>query len=285
MGSHTLKTMSTHKRQRLTELQRKNLWKDWQSQQYTKASLARKYLVSWQTADKYIKLARKKQFAPRKSTNNRYQNLKYGIKRLAKIEKQIEERLKKQAKRYEKSYPGEMVHFDTKRLPLLEGETKNQPREYLFVAIDDYSRELFASIKPDKTAQSAAEFMHQVQEEMGYTMECAYSDNGTEYKGRIDHPFVQACAEYGVQQKFTRPRTPRTNGKAERVIRTLMDMWHSKEVFQSRSHRKTSLTRFLNYYNHVKPHSALKHNGSSLTPYERLISYFFSHFSTQPSDF
>jgi len=25
-------------------------------------------------------------------------------------------------KRYEKTYPGEMVHFDTKRLPLLQGE-------------------------------------------------------------------------------------------------------------------------------------------------------------------
>jgi integrase, catalytic domain protein len=39
---------------------------------------------------------------------------------LSKAEKAIEEKLKKkQAKHYNKSYLGEMVHFDTKRLPLL----------------------------------------------------------------------------------------------------------------------------------------------------------------------
>jgi len=37
-----------------------------------------------------------------------------------------------------------MVHFDTKRLPYLKGEDQTLPREYLFVAIDDYSRELYA---------------------------------------------------------------------------------------------------------------------------------------------
>jgi integrase, catalytic domain protein len=36
------------------------------------------------------------------------------MKRLAKVERSIQEKLKKQAKRYNKSYPGEMVHVDTK---------------------------------------------------------------------------------------------------------------------------------------------------------------------------
>ena len=64
------------------------------------------------------------------------------MKRLAKVERGIQEKLKKQAKRYNKSYPGELVHLDTKRLPLLKGQKATDKRDYLFVAIDDFSREL-----------------------------------------------------------------------------------------------------------------------------------------------
>ncbi|MBW6441049.1 integrase core domain-containing protein, partial [Patescibacteria group bacterium] len=45
---------------------------------------------------------------------------------------------------------------------------------------------------------------------------------------------------------------PYTNGKAERVIRTIMDMWHDKTEFKSRQHRRTELIRFINFYNTVK---------------------------------
>lgn len=271
--------MNTHKRQRLTKLQREEVWEDWKSQQYTKTALGQKYNVSWPTVQKYIQRGRQKEFEPRKSINQKYRCLQYGIKRLGKIEKKLEEKLKRQAKRYEKSYPGEMIHFDTKRLPMLEGEDKRQPRAYLFVAIDDYSRELFAAIMPDKTSQSAANFLEQVIDECGYSIECAYSDNGTEYRGTNTHPFVKTCLDNQIIQRFTRVKTPRTNGKAERVIRTLMDMWHSKQVFASRAHRKNSLIRFLNYYNHVKPHKSLKNPHDKhfpfRTPYEQLNFYFF----------
>ncbi|MDG9729041.1 integrase core domain-containing protein [Ignatzschineria sp. RMDPL8A] len=73
-----------------------------------------------------------------------------------------------------------------------------------------------------------------------------------------------------MNQQFTRPARPQTNGKAERVIRTLMEMWHDKEVFLSSDDRKSKLKRFLNFYNTVKPHKGL--NGA--TPYEVLDIYF-----------
>lgn len=107
--------------------------------------------------------------------------LLYAVKRLEKIEKAIEERLKRRAKRYNKDYPGQMIHCDTKRLPLLEGRRTNEKREYLFVAIDDFSRELFAAILPDKTRHSAKKFSDQVVEECAYTIEQFYTDNGGEY--------------------------------------------------------------------------------------------------------
>ena len=50
------------------------------------------------------------------------------MKRPAKVERSIQEKLKKQAKRYNKSYPGELVHLDTKRLPLLKGQKATDKR-------------------------------------------------------------------------------------------------------------------------------------------------------------
>ena len=63
--------------------------------------------------------------------------------------------------------------------------------------------------------------------------------------------------ENGIGQKFTRVARPQTNGKAERVIRTLMEMWHEKQSFDSSEHRQKELCRFVNFYNTVKPHGSL----------------------------
>nr|WP_233572165.1 DDE-type integrase/transposase/recombinase [Neisseria weixii] len=121
------------------------------------------------------------------------------MKSLAKVEKAIEEKLKKQAKRYNKPYSGEMVHFDTKRLPLLQNQKATDPRDYLFAAIDDYSRELYAAILPDRTAAGAAKFLlHDVIDCCPYTIECTYSDNGMEYRGNASHPFAVACVQNNI---------------------------------------------------------------------------------------
>ena len=79
------------------------------------------------------------------------------------------------------------------------------------------------------------------------------------------------CQESRIEQKFTKLKTPRTNGKAERVIRTLMEMWHDKTKFNSSAHRKNELKRFVNYYNWVKPHKGIE----GMTPGEKLINYFY----------
>ena len=164
------------------------------------------------------------------------------------------------------------MHFDTKRLPLLKGESPKATREYLFVGIDDFSRELFAGIFPDKTQHSSEKFLSQTIDECAYTIEQAYSDNGLEYKGNEkNHSFMKLCHSNGIEQRFTKVKYPRTNGKAERVIRTLMEMWHSKIEFKNRNHRKLELIRFINYYNTVKPHKGI----NNLTPLEKLIEYFY----------
>lgn len=234
--------MNIHKSTRLTPIQRKELSDDYYKKHIRKCDLIRKYHVSAVTVNKILENARNNDYSIHKSINKRFRCLEYGLKRLAKIEAQVHEKLKRKAKRYNKEYPGEMVHFDTKRLPLLKGESPRQTHEYLFVAVDDFSRELFAAILPDRTQYSSEKFLRQVIEECAYDIEQAYSDNGLEYRGNENsHAFMKLCRENNIGQRFTKVKHPQTNGKAARVIKTIMEMWHKKTEFKSRAHRKLEL--------------------------------------------
>lgn len=264
--------MVIHKNTHLTPYQRKQIYRSYHEDKQKVSDLAEAYHVSRPTIYKVLRNGRLKDFTIHKSINKRFRCLEYGIKRLAKVEAELEAKLKSQAKRYNKDYPGQMVHGDTKRLPLLEGQKATERREYLFVAIDDFSRELYAAILSDKTQVSAKAFLEQVLAECPYTIEQYYTDNGKEYKGDPKHhAFMKLCAEHQIEQRFTRVRTPKTNGKAERVIKTIMELWHDKTRFNSSAHRKTELKRFLNYYNGVRPHKGI----GGLTPEEKLIAYFY----------
>lgn len=186
--------MNTHKNTRLTPHSRQAIWRAYTQDKTTVTSLARQYNVSRVTIYRISKAARLQLLTPQKSTNNRFKQAKYGMKLLAKVEREIEEKLKKKAKRYNKSYLGEMVHVDTKRLPLLCHQKATEQKDYLFVAIDDFSRELYAAILPDRTSTSAAKFLvRDVIDCCPYTTECVYSDNVMEYKSRANHPFSVAC--------------------------------------------------------------------------------------------
>lgn len=184
--------MNIHKCARLTLVDRQEIWRLYQTRLWKVPQLAERFRVSRPTIYAILKRARLQEFTPRNSTNQRFKTLQYGLKRLAKVEQTIQEHLKRAAKRYNKSYPGELVHLDTKRLPLLKGQSANEPREHLFVAIDDFSRELYAEIFPDKTQNSAARFLTEtVIAQCPYQIDYAYSDNGKEFKGTIDHAFLK----------------------------------------------------------------------------------------------
>jgi len=264
--------MTIHKSTRLTPVQRREIADRYFHKNVRIAALSRDYRTSRNTIYNILNRARVKDYTVHKSVNKRYRCLQYGIKRLAKVEAALEKKLKAQALRYHKNYPGEMLHSDNTELPMLEGEKHTDKPETLYVAIDDFSRELYAAILSDKTQYASTAFLAQVLEECPYTIETWYTDNGTEYKGNPrKHEFMRLCQENGIKQSFTRPHTPRTNGKAERVIKTIQDMWLKKTRFASRVHRKQELIRFVNFYNTVKPHKGI----GILTPMEKLISYFY----------
>ena len=210
--------MNMHKNTRLTPHHRQAIWLAYTQGKESVTSLARRYQVSRVTIYRALKAARGRLLKPQTSTNNRFKQAKYGMKRLAKVERGIQEKLKRQAKRYNKSYPGELVHLDTKRLPLLKGQKATDKRDYLFAAIDGFSRELYAAILPDKTADSAAKFLtRHLIDPCPYLIECVYSDNGTEYKGSANHAFCAAC---GVNPQLARHLAAQiAQRRIERVVR------------------------------------------------------------------
>lgn len=258
-----------HKNTKLLPFQREEVYSKWQSGQSV-SSLGREYKVTRKTIYKILERGRHKEFTNRKSTNHRFLTIEYGLKKIVKVERKLEKRIaRKNIKRYEKDRPGEMVHFDTKRLPLIFGEGIRDKREHLHVAIDDHSRYLIADIFPDKSQYSGAIHLQEVLDTAPFVMEDAYSDNGSTYKGRKDHAFVAKLIENDISQHFTRPRRPQTNGKAERVIQTIMREWCRPQRFKNKQHRRQSLQEFVYYYNFERKHTGIKNK----TPIQRITDY------------
>jgi transposase InsO family protein len=78
--------------------------------------------------------------------------------------------------------------------------------------------------------------------------------------------FTTLCRTRGVRQCFTRPYTPRTNGKAERFIQTLVRRWAYRRPYRSSALRTAALRPWIRYYNHQRPHRSL----GMIPPIQRL---------------
>ena len=90
----------------------------------------------------------------------------------------------------------------------------------------------------------------------GITIERVMTDNGAPYKSTR---WATWCADHDIRHLRTRPYRPRTNGKAERFIQTMLREWAYAATYQNAQHRTDCLTPWLDYYNHKRPHSALGH--------------------------
>ncbi len=80
------------------------------------------------------------------------------------------------------------------------------------------------------------------------------TDNGASYRS---HAYRDALAGHGIRHKRTRPYRPQTNGKAERFIQTLIHEWAYARPYRSNGDRLRALSRFVDFYNQRRPHTAL----------------------------
>jgi len=90
--------MVIHKKTRLTPVKRKEIYEKHFKDKMRVSDLSREYHVSRPTIYKILHRGRKNDYSIHKSANARFRCLKYGIKRLDRIEKEIEERRKREVK-------------------------------------------------------------------------------------------------------------------------------------------------------------------------------------------
>jgi transposase InsO family protein len=170
--------------------------------------------------------------------------------------------------RYEWPHAGDLLHLDIKPLGRIRGighritgdRQRPQPGvgyEYAHVAIDDATRLAYVEVRRSQRRRACAAFLRNALtwfRRRGVTVRRVLTDNGSGYKSRR---FAGACRTWQVRHKFTRPYTPRTNGKAERLIQTLLREWAYRRPYASSARRTAALTRYLRYYNHQRPHASL----------------------------
>lgn len=189
---------------------------------------------------------------------------RHGLQRLPQLEPP------RAIRRYEMAAPGELLHVDTKKLGRIgrvghriHGDRRIRVRgigwEALHVAIDAYSRVVYAEVLPDERATTAAAFLSRAlawYAALGVRIRAVLTDNGSCYRSRA----VQALFRHEqILHKRTRPYTPRTNGKVERVIQTLLREWAYVRPYPSSDKRTEWLARYLTTYNEVRCHSALNY--------------------------
>lgn len=158
-------------------------------------------------------------------------------------------------RRYERQRPGEMIHIDIKKLGRFSGighritgdrataiRTIGRGWEFVHVAIDDNSR--IAFLKEARAYYNS----------LGIKIDRVMTDNGSCYKARN---FGKACRRRGIKHVRTKPYTPRTNGKAERFIKTALNEWAYAQPFETSELRAAELPKWIHRYNHHRPHSAI----------------------------
>jgi len=181
--------------------------------------------------------------------------------------------------RYERRHPGELIHVDVKKLGRIDGaghrvtgrhtnhhRARGAGWEFVHVAVDDATRLAYVEVLDDERAPTAVAFLRRAVAffgSYGVTVRGVMTDNGNAYRSTIH---AVACRMLRLRHLRTEPYRPRTNGKAERFIQTLVRGWAYGAIYRSSEQRKSALLGWLDFYNHDRPHGSL----SRQTPVERL---------------
>lgn len=181
-------------------------------------------------------------------------------------------------RRYERKRPGDLIHLDIKKLGrftkpghrVTGWQNRQRSRglgyDYVHVAIDDHSRVAYVEVLEDEKGDTCARFLARATQwfsSKGVTVRRVMTDNGVGY---VSHKFHDAVRALGQRHIRTKPYTPKTNGKAERFIKTLQEEWAYGQYFQSHHSRNAWLPKWINIYNCERNHAGINYQ----TPISRL---------------
>ncbi len=187
--------------------------------------------------------------------------------------------------RYERERPGELLHIDTKQLGrfwhvgkrILRDGVQRSPRagwQHVHAAVDDHSRLAYVEVLPSDRQGNDIAFLERAlgwYAAQGITVEEVMTDNGPAYRS---YAWRARCAMLGLRHLRTRPYTPRTNGKAERFIQTLLRSWAYAFADPSSAHRARALSGWLRWYNRRRPRGSLGGR-----PQVSRVSHLCGHYS------
>ena len=172
-------------------------------------------------------------------------------------------------RRYEWPCPGNLLHMDTKRHArfarpghAVTGDrtkgSKGAGWEWVHTIVDDCSRLAYAEVHRDERADTVVAFTERALDwfgERGIVCERLLTDNHFSYTQ--SRSLRELLARRGVAHWTTRPYTPRTNGKVERLQQTMDREWARGLAYRSSEARRRALPHWLDHYNGARRHSAL----------------------------
>ena len=176
------------------------------------------------------------------------------------IEPRSRRRRRQDYTRWERPVPMQLWQLDVTASAFLAGGTEVK----IVTGLDDHSRYcviaravMRATARPVCRAFVDAMAVYGVPEEV-------LSDNGTVFTGRFIRPrpaevlFERICRENGITQRLTKPRSPTTTGKIERLHQSLqLELLDVHGPFVSLQVLQSALDAWRQEYNTDRPHQSL----------------------------
>jgi transposase InsO family protein len=186
----------------------------------------------------------------------------------------LNDKRRKAIKRYEKRYPGELLHADT--YSIAKTLVVERKKYFLLGLIDDCTRLCHVELMDRVTSADATIATSKALKWFsvhGIIAQEIMTDNGIEFtaftsqKAKETHFFETMLKMFDIRHQYTRPYRPQTNGKIERFWRTFNEEFIlSQPKSLAKDELLSEIDGYMYRYNYQRRHSALKYK----TPLEKL---------------
>lgn len=145
--------------------------------------------------------------------------------------------------------PGALIQVDTVHIRPSAGPQRRQ-----FTAIDVVSRYCVLGVRSQATAGTAKAFLDELVSRMPFPVKAIQVDGGSEFMAE----FEVACQQRGIALYVLPPRSPKLNGRVERMNGTCRrEFWEWYDGDLDLTVLQESLQEFETYYNTNRLHQAL----------------------------
>lgn len=173
--------------------------------------------------------------------------------------------MKKNKRKIIKQRAGEMGHIDTHYLSksIIKGQSK---KRYMVCIVDDCTRIAWAEIVNDLKSITvmfaALKCLNILADQYDIRFEEILSDNGPEFGPKTNankehNPFERLLIELEIKHRYIRPYRPQTNGKVERIWRTIEDDMLRDTHYDNEEELIEELLQYMYYYNHERYHQGI----------------------------